>query len=56
MKKNKRINLNGIYKCPNCKKMSLVVDLYDCPGCGGIEIFFCENCNRDFDIKTKEEL
>ena len=53
-KKKQRKKREIKYKCPNCRKMSLINDPIDCPFCGGGEVFSCESCDREFDINKKE--
>jgi hypothetical protein len=47
-------------KCPNCKKLALERDEYDCPKCGGGECWTCQLCWSSFEMlkndKVGEEL
>ena len=46
----------GKYKCPKCKKFTLIILYDDCAHCGGGQYYECMKCNRMFDTETKEEL
>lgn len=49
-KKKKKKNI-----CPYCKK-KMRVDFYECPCCGGVEVYTCPKCYREFCLEDEEEI
>ena len=43
-------------KCPNCKEKTLEIEFYDCPMCGGCQVYECSECGAMFEIKGKKSV